>query len=424
MNLATLAQRQAERYGDRLLALVDDEPVTYADLAEKSARFAAGLQALGIEPGDRVALMMPTRPEFLYAWFGILAAGAIEVPIHDAARGPGIAYILDTTGARAFVVDEEHVDHVADQIGGVESLQHVIVTGPSRTSTSPSRSSRGLLEHDPAEVVERKASDIASILFTGGTTGPPKGVALPHNHNLNLAQGVCDMIGYTEDDAIYSVFPLFHANAKYMTVLAAMLSGAKCVIHKRFSASRFWGICLEHGITAFNGQGEMLRILLKQPESESDRTNSVRVVVGAAAADGPRPGVRAALRPRRPRRLRHDGDRADDHGPVGPAPAGRRRAADAVVRGPARRRERRRRPGRGDGRDRRPAAQAVRDDGALLGQRRGDARVDAQPVVPHGRQRLPGRGRLLLVRRPRHGLDPPPRRERLRLGGRARARRP
>ena len=65
--------------------------------------------------------MMPTRAEFLYAWFGILGAGAIEVPIHDAARGPGIAYILETTGARALVVDEEHVDHVAEQIGGVET---------------------------------------------------------------------------------------------------------------------------------------------------------------------------------------------------------------------------------------------------------------------------------------------------------------
>src|SRR4051794_39788349 len=186
MNLATLAQRQAERHGTRLLALVDDEPVTYADLAEKSARFAGGLQDMGIRPGDRVAVMMPTRAEFLYAWFGILAAGAIEVPIHDAARGPGIAYILDTTGARAFVVDEEHVDHVADQLGGVESLQHVIVTGPKRALDKPVEEFSDLVAHDPAEVLARKPSDIASILFTGGTTGPPKGVALPHNHNLNL----------------------------------------------------------------------------------------------------------------------------------------------------------------------------------------------------------------------------------------------
>src|SRR5688500_7208314 len=174
MNLATLAQRQAERQGDQLLALVNDDPVTYADLAEKSARFAAVLQSLDIQPGDRVALMMPTRPEFLYAWFGILAAGAIEVPIHDAARGPGIVYILDTTGARAFVVVEEHVDHVADQIGGVESLQHVIVTGSKVELDKPVEEFSALIAHEPAAVVERKPSDIASILFTGGTTGPPK----------------------------------------------------------------------------------------------------------------------------------------------------------------------------------------------------------------------------------------------------------
>src|SRR3954451_19404527 len=130
MNLAQLAVTQAERYGDRQLALVDGEVVSYEQLADRAGRFTSGLQELGIQPGDRVAIMMPTRPEFLYAWFGILGAGAIEVPIHDAARGPGIAYTLETPGVRSFIVDEEHVHHVADQIGGVPSLEHVIATGP------------------------------------------------------------------------------------------------------------------------------------------------------------------------------------------------------------------------------------------------------------------------------------------------------
>ena len=80
------------------------------------------------------------------------------------------------------------------------------------------------------------------------------------------------------------MFPLFHANAKYMTVTAAMVSGAKVVIDRRFSASRFWDIYRQHRVTAFNGMGEVLRILLKQPERESDRDNTMRVVVGAAAA--------------------------------------------------------------------------------------------------------------------------------------------
>jgi crotonobetaine/carnitine-CoA ligase len=284
MNLATLAQTQAERYGSRVLALVNDEAVTYEQLADRASRFAAGLKEMGIGRGDRVAVMMPTRAEFLYAWFGILAAGAIEVPIHDAARGPGIAYILDTTGTRVLIVDEEHVDHVADQVGSVESLEQIIVTGGAPALDKPTRDFAELLQHEPAEPVEMRPRDPASILFTGGTTGPPKGVVLPHNHNLNLAQGVTDVVGYTGDDVLYSVFPLFHANAKYMTVLAAMISGARAVIHKKFSASRFWDICRREGITAFNGQGEMLRILLKQPESDGDRDNSVRVVVGAAAS--------------------------------------------------------------------------------------------------------------------------------------------
>ena len=79
------------------------------------------------------------------------------------------------------------------------------------------------------------------------------------------------------------MFPLFHANAKYMSVLAAMAAGARLVIDRKFSASRFWEICRREGITAFNGMGEMLRILLKQPESEADTENSVRMVIGAAA---------------------------------------------------------------------------------------------------------------------------------------------
>ena len=117
MNLATLAHSQAERYGARLLALVNDEPVSYEQLADRAARFTAGLQALGISRGDRVAVMMPTRPEFLYAWFGILGAGAIEVPIHDAARGPGHRLHPRDHRRACPVVDEEHVEHVAGQIG-------------------------------------------------------------------------------------------------------------------------------------------------------------------------------------------------------------------------------------------------------------------------------------------------------------------
>jgi crotonobetaine/carnitine-CoA ligase len=108
-------------------------------------------------------------------------------------------------------------------------------------------------------------------------------VVLPHNHNINLAVSTAQVARYTEDDVLLSVFPLFHANAKYMTVLAAMVAGAKSIVNRRFSASRFWDQCRRERVTAFNGMGEMLRILMKQPEQADDADNTVRAVIGAAA---------------------------------------------------------------------------------------------------------------------------------------------
>jgi crotonobetaine/carnitine-CoA ligase len=159
----------------------------------------------------------------------------------------------------------------------------VIVVGEPIELPKPVSRFEDLFAHEPVAFVESEPHEPSSILFTGGTTGPPKGVVLSHSHNLNVAQGFVDLVGYTEDDVLYSVFPLFHANAKFMSVLTAMAAGASLVIDKRFSASRFWETCRRERVTAFNGMGEMLRILLKQPERDEDAQNNVRMVIGAAA---------------------------------------------------------------------------------------------------------------------------------------------
>ena len=287
MNLATLVDEKAAQFGDRVLVVFDDDTVTYSQAAERAGHVAAGLKNLGVTEGERVAIMMGNRSEFLYAWFGILKLGAIEVPIHDAARGPGISHILGTTEARVLIVEDVFLEHVLPWLGDSPSVEHVVVVGepsPDANGGRPLYDFADLLATpDSVETVEVEPHRPASILFTGGTTGPPKGVVLPHNHNINLAVSTAEVAGYTEDDVLLSVFPLFHANAKYMTVAAAMVAGAKSIVNRRFSASRFWEQCRRERVTAFNGMGEMLRILMKQPEAPDDTDNTVRVVIGAAA---------------------------------------------------------------------------------------------------------------------------------------------
>jgi carnitine-CoA ligase len=90
-----------------------------------------------------------------------------------------------------------------------------------------------------------------------------------------------DLLGYTAADRLYSVFPLFHSNARYCSVMAAIEAGADLVMDVKFSASRFWDICREHGVTAFNYQGAMMRILFNQPPRPDDADNPVRLAFGA-----------------------------------------------------------------------------------------------------------------------------------------------
>src|SRR5436305_5056841 len=135
MNLATLVDEKAAQFGERVLAVFDDDTVTYAQSAERAGRVAAGLRDLGVAQGDRVAIMMGNRSEFLYAWFGILKLGAIEVPIHDAARVPGISHILNTTEAGVVIVEDVFLEHVLPWLSDAPSVEHVVVVGEQSSGT-------------------------------------------------------------------------------------------------------------------------------------------------------------------------------------------------------------------------------------------------------------------------------------------------
>ena len=245
---------------------------------------------------------------------------------------------------------------------------------------------------------------------------------LPHNHNINLATNTAEVgrlhrgrraaVGLPAVPRQRQVHDAGRGDG--LRRAGRSSTGASPRAASGTSAAR-------ERVTAFNGMGEMLRILLKQPDRPEDAENPVRVVIGAAA----------------PRELVEEFEQRyglaildvyglTETGPITFNRFEKRRAgldgrAGPVVRGPHPRRERHGGPRRRAGGDLHPPGPAQRDDDGLLGQRHGDAQDDAEPVVPHRRPRAPRRRRLLLLPRPRDGLDPPARRERVGLGGRARA---
>lgn len=249
--------------------VIAGDTTTSTELDERAGRVAAGLLALGLRPGDHVCLMMRASVDSLAAWFGIARAGLVEVPLDTATRGHLLGHLLEHSRASVVITDPEFRSLI--EAARPAGVRHVLVTGEGLSELDGPRERLPAVDPDSTAV----------ILYTSGTTGPPKGVRLSHRANLWLARRVVDLMGYGSADTLYSVFPLFHSNARFTSVLPALLVDAGLVLDRRFSATRFWDICREHAVTAFNFQGAMLSLLYGQPARTDDADHSVQAGFGA-----------------------------------------------------------------------------------------------------------------------------------------------
>lgn len=281
-------RQKAERNGDKVALEIVGERRSYAQLATDAARVASGFtRSLGLSAGDHVASMMKNSIPSVDLWFGLATAGVVEVPVNNANRGETLKYLLGQSRSTAVVVDEEFLERIARIAPDLPELRHVLVHRESHDGT-PDLPDQVTLHELPSlygdgsyPEPDLRLCDIAVIMYTSGTTGPSKGAMLSHEANLSLARHTAWMVGYEGDDHLYSAFPLFHINARYTTVMAAMAADASAVLDQRFSASTFWDMCRERGVTAFNYMGALLTILWKQRERDDDADNPVRYGFGA-----------------------------------------------------------------------------------------------------------------------------------------------
>ncbi len=268
-------EAQAERQPDRMLLRFTDREWRYAE-AVMLARRAAGVFAdLGVKPGDRVALMLGNTPDYLWAWFGCACLGAVTVPINIHLKGDTLGYILAHAGATVVVAEDHLIERIVAARDQAPALRHLI----GRNTDWGAR----LISASPATPSPGNATDLHSILYTSGTTGPPKGVMLSHAAYLHSAALFADvMIGATADDVFGTSLPLFHINAQAHTVLPAIYLGTTIALIEQFSASRYWRQLADLGATICNLLAAMIPILMKQPPSPDDRAHRVRIAACAA----------------------------------------------------------------------------------------------------------------------------------------------
>lgn len=277
--VSSLLEDRAERVPDRTFAMSHDGDVTFGQLRDRAARVAGGLAGLGIEPGQRVATMLDPTTDYLAVWFGIVWAGAVDVPVNTALKGEFLSHVLRESDAVALVVDARWQDRLeALDLSGVQYV--VVVGGGARDGTVPLAT---LDVSAPRERVPRDERDLAYVMFTSGTTGPSKGVMHSNRSALYNAASWLDICELTEDDVAYSMFPLFHVTARSAIITASMWAGGRVVLREGFSLSGFWDDVRTTGATWFGYMGAVIHLLYHQPPRDDDADNRLRVAFGAAA---------------------------------------------------------------------------------------------------------------------------------------------
>lgn len=262
MNLWSLLEDAAAHSPEKTLLRFEDERRSYAEVVEACSRAAAAFHGLGVGRGDRVCLMLGNRPAYVYAWLGLCRLGAVAVPVNVHLKGEGLQYILEHSGAKLVLAEPELLPRIEAPVPVLTELPEARPECP-RADVAP--------------------EELAGILYTSGTTGPPKGVMLSHRAYLNSARHFAEeMVGATRDDVLYTTLPLFHINAQAHTVLPAIHLGATFALGARFSASGFWDDVRRQGATIFNSLAAMIPILCKQPPSERDRDHRARLTACAA----------------------------------------------------------------------------------------------------------------------------------------------
>ena len=278
-------KQKVEACGSRDFFYFKEQAFTYEDLDRASDRVAAGLQSVGIGKGDKVAIVMGNRPEFLFLWFGLSKLGGVEVPVNTAHRGELLTYMVDKSDSRALIVESGFMDRVAPVLKDLPKLERLIVlTEAGETLPELEKPVMGydrLVDNDGVfEPPTVTWADPFVIMFTSGTTGPSKGSLMPQNYALFMGKVCMETAEYTEKDCLYNTLPLFHGNAQLLSTMPALMSGARMVLAERFSASRFWPEVKEYGCTEFNYIGGVLPILLKAEPKPDDADNPLRIMFG------------------------------------------------------------------------------------------------------------------------------------------------
>lgn len=263
---------------DPLVRFVSGREYSAGQLDGLVRRTSGALAGLGVQAGDRVALLCGNRIEFLVGFLGASSLGAIPVPLNTALRGVGLQHVIAQSDPVVVITESEHAERLRDAAAVSGSQARLVLVGEHDQGDQP-RMGDLLKAATPRSPIRPAEHDPAFIAFTSGTTGGAKGVVWSHRMAVRASIKASQFLDYRTGDVSFSCLPLFHVNACIVTMFASVLANAEAVFAERFNPREFWSTVRDTGATILSLIGSMGPILLRQDTREEERSHSVRIAL-------------------------------------------------------------------------------------------------------------------------------------------------
>ena len=288
LSLASILAENARRRPHGLALVEGDRRYTFAELWQQSLAQAAALVELGVRPGDRVALMAPNVAEFPRAYYAILAAGGVVVPVHLLLTAEEVSYVLQDSGA-ALLVSHASTAKTAAEAAALANVP-LVTAGPA----VPVPGARGRLEDLSEQAAPlshftaRQPEDPAVIFYTSGTTGRPKGAILSHlSLVMNATVNAFDANHVESTDVALGALPLFHTFGQTVSMNSTWRGGAALVLLPRFDAATALALMVREGVNTFHGVPTMYIALLEAAKSAAALPHLKLCISGGASLPVP-----------------------------------------------------------------------------------------------------------------------------------------
>lgn len=281
MNLRTYWETRVQKNPEKIFLYYADEKVSYGEFDARINQVANGFVEMGLKKEDKVSLLLPNIPEFLYSWFGLVKMGTVVVPLNTALTPTEAQYVVNHSESIGLIAHKDTFE-VALQIQ--KDCPHLKWISCVDGDDLPT----GIIPYDqfyndkPRDLKDfhLKDEDLSCIIYTSGTTGFPKGAMHDHKTPSFAGENFLMRAALRSTDRVMAILPLFHVNAQFGSLWGTIAAEASLILIRRFSASRFWDQAVQYGATEFNFIGAIGKILCNRPGEEFRPEHTIRTACG------------------------------------------------------------------------------------------------------------------------------------------------